>query len=128
MQDRFQIAAALREIGKLLQVKNENPFKAQAYDRGARSLENFGGDLGQLIRSKRLTEIPGIGKALGSIIEEIYTTGECWMLNQLREELPPGAAELSAVPGLSLKKIIALHNALHIENIPDLKTACQEGL
>jgi DNA polymerase (family 10) len=128
MQDRFQIAAALREIGKLLEVKNENPFKAQAYDRGARALENFGGDLDQLIRTKRLTEIPGIGKALASIIEEIYTTAECWMLNQLREELPPGAAELSAVPGLNRKKIVALHDALHIENVADLKTACQKGL
>ena len=34
------------------------------------------------------------------------------MLQQLREGLPPGAIELSAVPGLSLKKIIALHDAL----------------
>ena len=50
------------------------------------------------------------------------------MVQQLLEGMPPGVIELSAVPGLNLKKIIALHDALGIESIADLKTACQEGL
>ena len=128
MLDRFYIAASLREIGRLLKVKGDNPFKAQAYERGARALENLQGDLDALVKARRLTEIGGIGNALASVIEEIYRTGECWMLQQLRDELPPGAIELSEVPGLSLKKIVALHDALGIESIADLKTACQEGL
>ncbi len=32
MQDRFYIATSLREIGRLLALKGENPFKAQAYE------------------------------------------------------------------------------------------------
>ena len=128
MQDRFYIAAALREIGRLLKVKGDNPFKVQAYARGARALENLGDDLNALVRARRLTEVAGIGNALASIIEEIYRTGECWMLRQLHDELPPGAVKLSEVPGLSLKKITALHDALRIESVADLKTACQEGL
>jgi DNA polymerase (family 10) len=128
MQDKFQIAALLREIGRLLAVKGGNPFKAQAYERGARALENLDDNLDALVKGSRLTEIAGIGTALASIIDEIYRTGQCWMLQQLRDELPPGAVELSEVPGLSLKKIIALHDALGIESIQDLKIACQEGL
>ena len=93
MQDKFQIAALLREIGRLLTVKGDNPFKAQAYERGARALENLDDNLDALVKGSRLTEIAGIGTALASIIEEIYRTGECWMLQQLREELPPGAVE-----------------------------------
>ena len=128
MPDRFQIAAALREIGRLLKVKGDNPFKAQAYGRGARALENLAGDFNALVRASRLTEIVGIGNSLAAITEEIYRTGECRMLQQLRDELPPGAVELSEVPGLSLKKITALHDSLCIESVADLKTACQEGL
>ena len=128
MKDRFDIAAALREIAGLLRIKGENPFKTQAYERGASALENLEGDLDALVKAGRLKEITGIGSALAAIIEEIYRTSECWMLQQLRQELPPGAVELSAVPGLSLKKIIALHDALHIESIAELKSACQEGL
>ena len=105
MQDKFQIAVLLREIGRLLTVKGDNPFKAQAYERGARALENLDDNLDALVKGSRLTEIAGIGTALASIIEEIYRTGECWMLQQLRDELPPGAVELSEVPGLSLKKM-----------------------
>jgi DNA polymerase (family 10) len=126
--ERFEIAADLREIARLLEIKGENPFKTQAYERGASALESYAGDFDALVKAGRLKEIPGIGNALATIIEEIYLTGECWMLQQLRAGLPPGAVELSAVPGLSLKKIIALHDALGIKSIADLKAACQEGL
>ena len=128
MRERFDIAADLREIARLLEIKGENPFKTQAYERGARALENHPGDFDALVKTGRLKEISGIGTALAAIIEEIYRTGECWMLQQLREGLPPGVIELSAVPGLNLKKIITLQDALRIESITDLKAACQEGL
>jgi DNA polymerase (family 10) len=128
MTDRFEIAANLREIARLLTILGENPFKAQAYERGARALENLDGNFDALIGAGRLTSMPGIGTALASIVEELYRTGECWMLQRMRQELNPGVVELSAVPGLSLRKINLLHEALRIESVADLKTACQEGL
>jgi DNA polymerase (family 10) len=128
MRERFDIAADLRKIARLLEIKGENPFKAQAYERGANAIENHQGDFDALVKTGCLKEIPGIGTALAAVIEEIYHTGECWMLQQLLEEMPPGVIELSAVPGLNLKKLIALHDTLGIESIADLKTACQEGL
>jgi DNA polymerase (family X) len=128
VKNRFEIAAELRVMARLLTIKGANPFKAQAYDRAASALENLDGDIEAFVKAGRLKEIAGVGNALAATIEEIYRTGEYWMLQQLREELPPGAVELSEVPGLSLKKIIALNEALRIENIDDLKSACQQGL
>jgi DNA polymerase (family 10) len=128
MRERFGIAADLRKIARLLEIKGDNPFKTQAYERGASAIENHQGNFDTLVRTGRLKEIPGIGTALAAVIEEIYHTGECWMLQQLLEGMPPGVIELSAVPGLNLKKLIALHDTLGIESIADLKTACQEGL
>lgn len=128
MKDRFDIAADLRTIARLLEVKGENRFRTLAFTRGAGALESLQGDLDALVKGQRLKEIPGIGNALSLIIEEIYSTGECWMLQQLHQELPPGAIELSEVPGLSLRKIIALHDSLRIESVADLKAACKEGL
>jgi DNA polymerase (family X) len=128
MKDRLEIAAVLKQIAALHKIKGENPFKTQAYERGARALENLESDLDALVKGRRLTNIAGIGGALAAIIEEIHGTGECCLLQQLRAELPLGAVELSQVPGLSLKKIVALSDALHIESIADLKSACQEGL
>ena len=128
MKDRFEIAAELRVIARLLTIKGENPFKVRAYERGARALETFQGDFDKLLKAGGLKEIAGVGNALSAIIEEIYRTGECWLLEQLRQELPAGAVELSEVPGLSQKKIIALSEALHIETVADLKSACEQGL
>ncbi len=128
VKDRFEIAGDLRMIAGLLKIKGENPFKAQAYERGAAALENLEGDLSALVKAQRLRQIPGIGSALAAIIEEIYLTDECRLLDQLRGELPPGALELSAVPGLSLKKIAVLHDALQIDSVAGLRAACQAGL
>ena len=128
MKDRFEIAADLRTIARLLKIKGENPYRAQAYERGADALENLQGDLAMLVEARRLNEIAGIGRALAAVIEEIHRTGDCWLLEQLREELPAGAIELSQVPGMTLKKMIALDDALRIASIAELKTACQQGL
>src|SRR5262249_36446357 len=128
MQERFAIAGQLREIGRLLEVKGENRFKARAYERAARALETLDGDLDLLVLNRRLTEIPGIGAALAGVIDELYRTGKSSLLDELRDALPPGVAELNLVPGLSLKKIVALHAALGIAGITDLKAAGEKGL
>lgn len=127
MHDRFYIAGILRETGRLLTVAGENPFKARAYERAARAVETFDGDFDALVKSRRLTRIDGVGNALAAAIEEIYRTGESTSLQRLRHDLPPGVVDLSDVAGLSIKKIAALHEALGIQSIADLKTACEKG-
>jgi DNA polymerase (family X) len=128
MQDRFYIAGQLRQIARLLSVRGENPFKIRAYERAARALEKVTSDFDARIRERRLIDIDGIGKALAAVIEEIYHTGESALLQQLGDELPPGAVDLNDVPGLTLKKIVALHESLGIKSVDELKTACEKGL
>ena len=41
MADKAEIARALREIGALLELDGENPFKVRAYENGARALESL---------------------------------------------------------------------------------------
>jgi DNA polymerase (family 10) len=127
MQASLLIAAALREIGRLLLVKGENQFRARAYERAAQALERLGGDLDVLIRERRLTQISGIGDGLAAAIEELCRTGRSALLDDLRRELPAGVLDLSQVPGLSLKKIIALHAALGVESLAELQEACEQG-
>ena len=128
MQDRFYIAGQLREIARLLKVGGENPFKVRAYERVARAMENLPDDLDARVKNRRLTEIDGVGNALAAVIEEIYRTGESATLQHLRDQMPPAVVELNAIPGLTLKKIRALHEALAIQSVEDLKLACEKGL
>src|ERR1700741_3648797 len=124
--DKFGIAAALQEIAVLLELKGgQNRFKAKAYKAGARTITSVSEDLKALIQSGRLTTLPGIGNALASQIEQLYTTGESSVLTGLRTEFPSGILELSAVPGLSLTKIKQLHEELGINSVADLKKAIE---
>jgi len=127
MKDKFAIAAALQEIGTLLELKGGEYFKARAYKLGARSVAELTEDPGKLIKQNRLTFVKVIGFALAKQIEELYTTGQSSFLNQLRAEMPPGIVELSGVRGLNVKKVQLLHQALGITTVPELKAAAEAG-
>jgi DNA polymerase (family 10) len=125
--DRLAIARLLREIGLLLEIQGENRFKARAYERGGRALEALGADLGPLVAEDRLTEIPTVGRALAATIRELHQTGRSEQLERLRAALPPGVLELRQVPGLSVPRIAALHQALGIASVKDLQAALEAG-
>jgi DNA polymerase (family 10) len=125
--DKLTIAAALQEIGALLELKGGEYFKARAYKLGARSVAELTEDIGKLIKQNRLTFVKGIGYALAKQIQDLYTTGQSTFLNQLRAEMPPGILELSNVPGLSVKKVDRLHSELGITTVEELKAACESG-
>lgn len=127
VKDKFAIAAALQEIGALLELKGGQYFKARAYKAGARAVAELAEDVGKLIKQNRLTFVKGIGYALAKQIEALYTSGESPLLTELRAELPAGIVELSRVPGLSVPKIERLHEALGITTVAELKAACEAG-
>ena len=126
--DKFAVAAALQEIAALLELKGgTDRFKARAYQTGARVIASMREDLGDVIRAKSLTSMRGIGNALASQIEQLHLTGESSVLRGLRKDFPPGIVELSSVPGLSIKKIQMLHEALGISTVAQLKAAAEAG-
>src|SRR5205085_2421331 len=125
--DKAGIAQALEEIGTLLELKDENPFKIRAYANAARSLEAWGGNLSDLQDEEALAKIPGIGKAIAGKIKELAATGSLKYLEELRSEFPAAILELFSISGLGAKKIKALHEQLHVSSIEELLKACQSG-
>lgn len=124
---KLNVAAALQEIGILLELKGGRYFQARAYKAAARVTADLESSLTSLIKENRLTTISGIGGAIAAQITELDRTGTSRMLEQLRSELPRGALELATVPGLSLKKIQQLQEALRISSVAELKSACEKG-
>ncbi|MBX3400231.1 MAG: DNA polymerase/3'-5' exonuclease PolX [Gemmataceae bacterium] len=121
------VAAALDEIGTLLALKGENDFKCRAYSAGARTISQLPGDLRQLVESKKLKDVRGIGEALVEKITTLVTTGRLPYLDELRASVPPGLIEMLRLPGVGPKKVKALHDALAIDSIDKLKAACEAG-
>lgn len=125
--NKFDAAAVLQEIGLLLRLKPGDQFRSRAYARAAQAVGEITGDFAKVVEQRRLTEVPGIGQSLAGVIEELYFTGKSSLLDRLRAELPPGALALSRIPGLSLKKIKQLNEALGISSIEELKAAIEAG-
>ena len=125
--DKDKVAEILVEIGTLLELKGENPFKTRAYANAARTIESLNEPLAKLVAEKRLGEIKGIGEALEQKITELVETGKLKYYDELKASIPPGMIEMLEISGLGPKKIQALNQKLGIDSIEKLETACKKG-
>ncbi len=125
--DKDKVAEILVEIGVLLELKGENPFKTRAYGNGARALEALEEPLEKLVAEKRLGEIKGIGAALEQKITELVETGKLKYYEDLKASIPPGLVEMLSISGLGPKKIQALNQQLGVDSIEKLEAACRAG-
>src|SRR5213592_4765541 len=124
---KSEIAAVLEEIGTLLELKGENPFKIRAYANAARSIEAWGGSFSDLQDEEALGKIPGIGKSIADKVKELAATGSLKYLEELRSEFPAAILDLFSISGLGAKKIKALYEQLHISSVAQLREACESG-
>jgi DNA polymerase (family 10) len=125
--DKDQVAEILVEIGILLELKGENPFKTRAYANAARTLEGLQEPLTKLIEEKRLGDIKGIGDALQQKITELATTGKLKYYEDLKASVPPGLLAMLHIPGVGPKKVKAMHDKLGVKSIEELEQACKDG-
>lgn len=126
--DKHQVAEILNEIGVLLELKGENPFKTRAYENAARALESLNEPLAVVVEENRLGEIKGIGEALQKKIAELVTTGKLRYYDDLKASVPAGLMEILEVPGVGPKKVKVLYDQLNIDSLDKLEAACREGL
>jgi DNA polymerase (family 10) len=125
--DKNKVAEILVEIGVLLELKGENPFKTRAYGAAARSLETLSEPLAKLVAENRLGEVKGIGEALQKKICELVNTGKLPYYENLKASFPPGLFALLQIPGLGPKKVKALFEQLKISCVEELQKACDEN-
>jgi DNA polymerase (family 10) len=125
--DKDRVAEILVEIGVLLELKGENPFKTRAYANGARTVEGLSEPLAKLVAEKRLGEIKGIGEALEQKITELVETGKLKYYDDLKASVPPGLIEMLDISGLGPKKIQALNKKLGVDSVEKLEAACKSG-
>ena len=125
--DKDQVAQILVDIGTLLELKGENPFKTRAYSNAARALQGLTEDLRVLVDENRLRDVKGIGDAISKKITELVTAGRLPYYDDLKKSFPPGILELLKIPGMGPKKVKKLYEVLDIASIADLEKACQEN-
>ena len=115
--DKKQIADILSEIGTLLEVKGENPFKCRAYHTGARIVTSLTQDLNALVTSGEIRDIKGIGDALAEKITELVQTGSLDYYDRLKASVPPGVLQMLAINGIGPSKVRVLSGRLNITTL-----------
>ncbi len=122
------IADRLLELAQFLAEENGTAFKVKAYRRAARTIRTMGESFDELVRTDAdLTQYPGIGKAIGSAIQEIVRTGTLRQVEALRAESSPARAAISEYPRLDAKRVLRIYKKLKISSVDELRDALGSG-
>jgi DNA polymerase (family 10) len=125
--DKKAVAQVLEQIAAFLELKGENPFRIRAFRTAARAVGGFPGDLRDGIDDGSLAATKGVGPATLQIVAEIVATGRASLLEELREQIPPGLVEMLGISGLGVAKIRQIHEVLDIDSVPELEAAALDG-
>lgn len=129
MTSRSDAIRMLYELAKLTALEEGSPqaFKVRAYENAIAGIEAHQGEIEGLTKAE-LTKIKGVGSATADKILELGSTGKVAKLESLREKYPPGFVELTKIPGLGPKTLLAIRSQLGVENLEGLQKALDAEL
>ena len=123
----------MRDLGFLTEMMEEDPnvqFRARAYYRAADTISSLQENVIDIYGRQGvngLLEIPAVGKAIASKIEEYLKGGKIQHLEELKAKVPIDIDELYGIEGIGPKTIKMFYDKLQIKNLADLEKAATEG-
>lgn len=123
-----EIADRFEELADLLEIEGANPFRVRAYRNAAQLVRGQTRAMADRIEAgEDLTELPGIGDDLADKIAEMVAKGDLELLQEVRGRTPPALVEIMHLKGLGPKRVKALHEALDVDSLEDLRQAAEAG-
>jgi DNA polymerase (family 10) len=122
-----EVARLFAEIGDIMEIKGEPPYRYNAYRGAARSVANATERLDVLFEQGRLRELNGVGNALEAKIIEYLATGRMESHEAVRRDFPVALASLLQIPGLGPGRARAVYQELGISTLPELEEAALSG-
>jgi putative hydrolase len=119
----------LLDTADLLESQGANPFRINAYRRGAQTVLDLGIDLRELMSREGpegLLQLPFIGRGLAATITEIVRTGHYTRLDRLRGSVRPESL-FQSVPGIGPVLAERIHDQLHLDTLEGLEVAAHDG-
>ncbi len=127
MENR-EIARILWETADLMEIAGEDSFRIRSYRNGATAVEGYPERVADIVKdpSRKVTDIPGIGKGLAQVLADIVDHGSCERRDVLLQQFPPTALEFLKIQGLGPKSIALIFEHYHITTIDELERLCLE--
>lgn len=127
MENR-EIAQMLAETADLMEIASEDGFRIRSYRNGASAIEGYPERIEDIFRNpaKKVTDIPGIGKGLALVLQEILQRGSFDRRDDLLSRYPPTALEMLRIQGLGPKSIALIWEHFRVSTIDGLERLCLE--
>jgi DNA polymerase (family 10) len=119
------VVRLLSEIGDMLEVEGESPFKVRAYRDAARRLEGMPESIADLVAEGRLTQIRGVGASIAEKITEFVETGRSTYHDELESKLSSGFVKMLQIPGVGPKMARLFRDELGLSSIEELEEAAK---
>lgn len=126
MPDNHSIADQFSLLSKLMDIHQENGFKAKSYSSAAYTIEKTPEQIEQIPQNK-IQFLKGIGESTAKKIIEILETGKIQVLERLIAITPEGILEMMQIKGIGPKKISTIWKEMEIETVGELLYACNEN-
>ncbi len=126
MMTNKEIAQAFRELGSLLELHGDNPFKVRPYQNAYRAIRALEHPLSGM-QEEEIAGIKGIGKAILGKIGELLEKGQMATLERYRAQTPEGVREMLHIKGFGPKKIRVVWQELGVESLGELMYAVNEN-
>lgn len=124
-----EIADVLTKIAELLDAQDANPFRVQAYRKGAQTVREVGSSLAQVVQddgSEELRKLPNIGDKQARLIADYVNTGRSRLLDRLQGEVSPEDL-FAKVPGIGEELAERIAADLGINTLEQLEMAAHDG-
>ncbi|MGI9534179.1 MAG: DNA polymerase/3'-5' exonuclease PolX [Thermodesulfobacteriota bacterium] len=116
-----EIARIFSNIGNMLDITGENPFKVRAYKNASRNISALDNDLKSYSDNNKIESIKGIGKDLTKKIKEFIDTGKIQYYEDLKTKVPEDILDILNIQGIGPKLLTTLYNDFGVKNFDDLE-------
>ncbi|MEY4877039.1 MAG: hypothetical protein RL708_2188 [Bacteroidota bacterium] len=121
-----EIADQLKLISKLMDLHDENSFKAKSFSAASFQIDKWKMPLTEM-SDDAILKIPAVGNSVLSTIKEYLNKGSIEALQILLNKTPLGLLEMMKIKGIGPKKLRTIWTELEIEDVGELLYACNEN-
>lgn len=127
MSLNHELSNVFSTMAALMEIKGESVFKAIAFSKVGRLLNDMAFDVRKCYEDGKLCDLEGVGPASQRIIEEYLKTGRSTDYEELADSVPAGLIPLLQIPSLGPKTIGMLWRERNVTTLEDLVRLLDSG-